>query len=381
MSEESDLEKTEPATPRRLEKAREEGQVVHSRELSTFVMLMTGVLGLWTLGGMLGRKLNVVMRTSLSFEPATAFDTHRMLSQFGIAIWESLLAFFPLLLMFGVAALVAPLALGGWSFSTKSFAPDFTRLNPLSGLGRMFSSHTLVELLKAIAKSLLVGGVGGWMVWHELPEAIALMNAPVDEALLHMMEMVLYVCGMVAGSLLLVAALDVPWQLWTFYKKLRMTKEEIKQEMKETDGDPHIKARIRQQQRAIARRRMMSEVPKADVVVTNPTHFAVALRYDESARWNAPRVVAKGTEEVAARIRELAAEHRIPVLSAPPLARALHRHVELGQEIPAGLYTAVAEILAWVFQLKNWHYSYGPQPDAPTEFVVPDELAVPESRA
>lgn len=381
MSEESDLEKTEPASPRRVEKAREEGQVVRSRELGTFVMLMTGVFGLWFMGGALGRKLNAVMQTSLSFERATAFDTNRMLSQFGMAIWDSLLAFAPLLLMFGVAALVAPLALGGWNFSTKGFSPDFSRLSPVQGLGRMFSSHSVVELIKAIAKSLLVGGVGAWMVWRELPEAIALMNAPVQEALLHMMDMVLYVCGMVAGSLLLVAAIDAPWQLYTFYKKLRMTKEEVKQEMKETDGDPHIKARIRQQQRAIARRRMMSEVPKADVVVTNPTHFAVALRYDENARWNAPRVVAKGADDVAARIRELAQEHRVPVLSAPPLARALHRHVELGHEIPAGLYTAVAEVLAWVYQLKNWHYSYGPQPDSPTELLVPDDLAVPESRA
>lgn len=381
MSEESDLEKTEPASPRRLEKAREEGQVVRSRELGTFVMLMTGVVGLSVMGGFLGRKLNAVMHASLAFEPATAFDTNRMLSQFAMAVWDSLLAFLPLLLMFGVAALVAPLALGGWMFSTKSFTPDFKRMSPLAGLGRLFSTHSLVELAKAIAKSLLVGGVGAWMLWRKLPEAVALMNAPIQEALLHMMELVLHVCGVVALSLLLVAALDVPWQLWTFYKKLRMTKEEVKQEMKETDGDPHIKARIRQQQRAIARRRMMAEVPKADVVVTNPTHFAVALRYDESARWNAPRVVAKGTEEVAARIRELAAEHRVPVLSAPPLARALHRHVELGHEIPAGLYTAVAEILAWVYQLKNWHYSYGPQPDAPTELLVPDELAVPESRA
>jgi flagellar biosynthetic protein FlhB len=380
MSEESDLEKTEPASPRRLEKAREEGQVVRSRELGTFVMLMTGVFGLWLLGGTLGRKLDAVMQTSLAFEPATAFDTNRMLSQFGIAIWDALLAFLPLLLMFGVAALVAPLALGGWMFSTKSFMPDFKRMSPAAGLGRMFSAQSLVELAKAIAKSLLVGGVGAWMVWRKLPEAVALMNAPVQEALLHMMDLVLYVSGVVAGSLLLVAALDVPWQLYSFYKKLRMTKEEVKQEQKETDGDPHIKARIRQQQRAIARRRMMAEVPKADVVVTNPTHYAVALRYEEG-RMSAPRVVAKGAEEVAARIRELAAEHRVPVLSAPPLARALHRHVELGHEIPAGLYTAVAEILAWVYQLKNWHYSYGPQPDGPRELLVPDELAVPENRA
>lgn len=380
MSEESDLEKTEPASPRRLEKAREEGQVVRSRELATFIMLMTGVAGLWTLGGVLGRTLDTVMRQSLRFEPATAFDTSRMLSRFASVIWESLLAFLPLLLLFGVAALIAPLLTGGLTFSTKALAPNFGRMSPLSGLGRMFSMHSLAELFKAIAKSLLVGSVGAWVVWHRLPDAIALMNAPVQEALLHMLDMVLRCCLPVVLSLLVVAAIDVPWQFWEHFKKLRMSKEEVKQEFKESEGDPHIKGRIRQQQRAMARRRMMAEVPKADVVVTNPTHFAVALRYEEG-RMGAPRVVAKGTDEVAARIRALAAEHRIPLMSAPPLARALHRHVELNQEIPAGLYTAVAEVLAWVYQLKHWHYSQGPQPSAPSDLLVPDELAVPEGRA
>ncbi|CAG2157481.1 flagellar biosynthesis protein FlhB [Cupriavidus numazuensis] len=380
MSDESDLEKTEPASPRRLEKAREEGQVVRSRELATFIMLMTGVIGLWTLGGTIGRTLDTVMRQSLRFEPATAFDTSRMLSRFANVIWESLLAFMPLLLLFGVAAVAAPLLMGGWTFSTKALMPNFGRMSPMSGLGRMFSVHSLAELVKAIAKSLLVGSVGAWVVWHRLPDAIALMNAPVQEALLHLLDMVLRCCVPVVLSLLLVAAIDVPWQFWEHFKKLRMSKEEVKQEFKESEGDPHIKGRIRQQQRAMARRRMMQEVPKADVVVTNPTHFAVALRYEEG-RMSAPRVIAKGTDEVAARIRELAAEHRIPLMSAPPLARALHRHVDLGQEIPAGLYTAVAEVLAWVYQLKHWHYSQGPQPSAPSDLLVPDELAVPESRA
>ncbi|WP_420997227.1 flagellar biosynthesis protein FlhB [Cupriavidus sp. 30B13] len=380
MSEESDLEKTEPASPRRLEKAREEGQVVRSRELATLIMLMSGVAGLWALGGTLGSKLNAVMHASLAFEPATAFDTSRMMSRFAMNVWEGLLAFLPLLLLFGAAALAGPMLLGGWLFSTQSLAPDFSRLSPLKGLGRLFSSQSLVELAKAVAKALLVGSVAGWVLWHRLGEAVALMNAPLHEALLHMLEFVLHCCGLVAASLVLVAALDVPWQYWTFFKKLRMTKEELKQEHKDSEGDPHIKNRIRQQQRAMARRRMMSEVPKADVVVTNPTHFAVALRYEEG-RMGAPRVVAKGSEEVAARIREIAAEHNVPLLSAPPLARALHRHVELGHEIPAGLYTAVAEVLAWVYQLKHWHYTNGPHPQAPEKLLVPDELAVPESQA
>ncbi|MGO4154650.1 flagellar biosynthesis protein FlhB [Cupriavidus sp. YAF13] len=380
MSEESDLEKTEPASARRLEKAREEGQVVRSRELATLIMLMSGVVGLSTLGGTLANKLDAVLHASLAFEPAIAFDTTRMMSRFGIAVWEGLLAFLPLLLFFGAAALAGPMLLGGWMFSAKSFAPDFSRLSPLKGLGRLFSSQSLVELTKAIAKALLVGSVAGWVLWRRLPEAIALMSAPIHEALLHMLEMVLSCTAMVAGSLVLVAALDVPWQYWTFYKKLRMTKEEVKQEHKDSDGDPHIKARIRQQQRAMAKRRMMSEVPKADVVVTNPTHFAVALRYEEG-RMSAPRVVAKGSDAIAARIREIAVENGVPLLSAPPLARALHRHVELGREIPAGLYTSVAEVLAWVYQLKHWHHSSGPHPAAPSDLLVPDELAVPESQA
>src|SRR5437868_8460630 len=290
MSEDSDLEKTEPASPRRLEKAREEGQVVRSRELGTFVMLMTGVAGLSTLGGQMAQRLDAVMRSGLGFDPDTAFDTSRMLSHMGEMVWEGLLALMPLMLLFAVAALVAPLMLGGWLFTPKSFAPDFGRLSPAKGLGRLFSSHSLVELAKAVAKSLLVGTVGAWVVWHRLPDAIALMSAPIHEALLRMLELVFACCALVAGSLLLVVALDVPWQYWEFFKKLRMTKEEVKQEHKESEGDPHVKGRIRQQQRAMARRRMMSEVPKADVVVTNPTHFAVALRYDEG-RMGAPRVV------------------------------------------------------------------------------------------
>lgn len=379
MSEDSDLEKTESATPRRIEKAREEGQVVRSRELGTLVMLMTGAIGLYTLGGTLGSRLDTVMRTSLSFERDTAFDTSRMLSHFGLAAWESLLAVAPLLLLFAAAALCAPMLLGGWLFSTKSLQMDFSRLSLFKGIGRLFSVNSLAELLKAIAKSVLVGIVGAWVIWKRLPETIALMNAPVQEALIHMLELVLTCCFLIAGSLVLVAVLDVPWQFWEYFRKLRMTKEEIKQEHKESEGDPHTKSRIRQQQRALARRRMMTKVPGADVIVTNPTHFAVALRYEEG-RMSAPRVVAKGTGEVAARIRAIAAEHRVPTLSAPPLARALHRHVELDHEIPAGLYTAVAEVLAWVFQLKHWHYSEGPLPTGPTGLPVPDELAVPESR-
>jgi flagellar biosynthetic protein FlhB len=380
MSDDSDLEKTESATPRRLEKAREEGQVVRSRELSTFVMLATGAIGLWSLGPALGGRLDSIMRASLRFERATAFDTNRMLSKVGLMCLEGLMAVAPLMAMFVVAALLAPLALGGWQFSPNSVAPKASRLSLVAGLGRMFSTQSLAELFKAILKSLLVGSVAAWVVWHRLGEAVGLMSEPLGEALRHMVHLLLVCCAYVGGSLILVAAIDVPWQLWQFYKKLRMTKEEVKQENRESEGDPHVKARIRQAQRAMAKRRMMAAIPMADVIVTNPTHFAVALKYEEG-RMGAPRVVAKGMDDIAARIREIGRENRVPILSAPPLARALHRHVDIGREIPAGLYSAVAEVLAWVYQLKHWHYSNGPTPDAPTALAVPDELAVPEMSA
>jgi len=380
MSEESDLEKTEPASARRLEKAREEGQVVRSRELASVIMLMSGLAALWTLGGLLGRKLDTVMHAALRFDPAVAFDPARMLARSGLLVAESLLVLLPLLGLMAVAAFAAPLLLGGWQFSTKGLMPDFARLSPAKGLGRMFSAHALVEFAKAVGKALLVGSVAAWALWRQLPESVALMQAPVHEALLHLLEMVLRCCAAVAASLVLIAAIDVPWQFWEYFRKLRMTKEEVRQEHKEAEGNPQIKGRIRQMQRAVARRRMMAQVPKADVVVTNPTHFAVALRYDEG-RMGAPRVVAKGMGEVASRIRALADEHRVPMLSAPPLARALHRHVELDHEIPAGLYTAVAEVLAWVYQIRHWHHAHGPLPAAPAVLAVPDELAVPADPA
>ncbi len=212
-----------------------------------------------------------------------------------------------------------------------------------------------------------------WILWRYHDDMLGLMHVAPSAALTKALSLVAMCCAFIVASLLVIVLLDVPWQIWSHLKKLRMSKEDVRQEHKESEGDPHTKARIRQQQRQAARRRMMSEVPKADVVVTNPTHYAVALKYEEDKN-GAPRVLAKGTGLIAAKIRELAAEHRIPTLEAPPLARALHQHVELGQEIPAELYTAVAEVLAWVFQLRSWRSGWGAEPTAPTSLAVPAAL-------
>lgn len=372
MAEESDLEKTEPASPRRLEKAREEGQVARSRELVTFVMLSTGVGALWALGEMMGGHFNSALRGGLQFERASAFDSSHMMAQAGSAALHAMQALMPVLMLMLVAALVAPMLLGGWLLSGKSLAPNFSKLNPIAGIGRMFSAESLAELVKTIIKSLLVGGVAWWVISNDLNAIMALLSEPSRAALPHTLHLVAGSCALIIASLLLVAGIDVPYQLWSHAHKLRMSREDLRQEHKESDGDPQVKAQIRRQQQQMAKRRMMAEVPKADIIVTNPTHFAVALKYlDKDMK--APRVIAKGTDLVALRIRALAEEHKIPVLEAPPLTRALYRHTKLGDEIPAALYAAVAEVLAWAYQLQRVAEG-GAVPRAPCDLPVPESL-------
>ncbi|ACD18192.1 flagellar biosynthesis protein FlhB [Paraburkholderia phytofirmans] len=373
MAEDSDLEKTESATPRRLQKAREEGQIVRSRELSTFALLAAGFFGVWGMSGSIGEHLQGMLRAAFSFDHAGAFETRRMMIGAGVASREGLYALLPILAFTGVAALFAPMALGGWQLSAKGLEPKFDRLNPIAGLGKMFSINGPIQLGMSLAKTLVVGVIGGTAIWNRREEILALAMQPLHLALANTVHLIAVCCGMTVAGMFVVAAMDVPYQLWQFHKKLRMTKEEVKREHRESEGDPHVKGRIRQQQRAIARRRMMTNVPKADVVVTNPTHFAVALQYTDG-EMRAPKVVAKGVNLVAARIREIAAENNVPLLEAPPLARALYHNVELNREIPGPLYGAVAEVLAWVYQLRRFKTEGGDVPLAPTELDVPAEL-------
>ena len=234
----------------------------------------------------------------------------------------------------------------------------------------MFSSQTVVELVKALAKALLVGGVAVWVIWRYHDDMLGLMHVAPSAALTRALTIVAICCALIVASLAVIVALDVPWQIWSHLKKLRMSKEDVRQEHKESEGDPHVKARIRQQQRQAARRRMMADVPKADVVVTNPTHYAVALRYDESksarACWQGHRPDRGQDPRAGGRTQD---SH----IGSAPLARALHQHVELGQEIPAELYTAVAEVLAWVFQLRSWRAGWGPS-RPPSRLPVPAAL-------
>ena len=373
MAEDSDLEKTEAASPQKLQKAREEGQVARSRELGTFMLLAAGATMLWATGEALYRSMRGLLFGGLYFDQRIIADPGMMVANAVSLAGEALWMMLPLFGMLIVVAVFSSIAVGGLVFSGKAVEPKFSKLDTIAGMKRMFSMQTVVELLKTLAKAVMVGTIGGYVIWNHLGEMLGLMYAAPQEALTRMTSVVALCAVIMIASLFVIVALDVPWQVWHHLKKLRMSKEDVKKEHKENEGDPLVKGRIRQQQRAMARRRMMADVPTADVVVTNPTHYAVALKYSEEGT-AAPRVVAKGTGQIAARIREIAHEHRVPLLEAPPLARALHQHVEVGHEIPVPLYSAVAEVLAWVFQLRAWRPGTGVHPDAPQALPVPKDM-------
>ena len=373
MAEESDLERTEPASPRRLEQARERGQVPRSSELSTFAVLLAAGGGLMLMGSALVDTLTRLLRVSLTLDRTAAFDT----SQLGARLYDGaaavLLGFSPWFLLVALVALLVPTLVSGWLFTFQALQPDFSRLNPARGLGRIFSWHGVIELGKAVLKSALIGGVAVAVVWAERAEIVALVSEPVRSGLAHLAHLLGASFLSIAGAMALIVVVDVPFQIWDHARQLRMTRDEVRQELRESEGDPQLKARIRSIQRDVARRRMMSEVPKADVVVTNPEHYAVALKYSEG-RMRAPHVVAKGATLIAQRIVELARSHEVPVLRAPPLARALFVHAQVGQDIPAALYNAVAEVLAWVYQLRRFETAGGARPQEPSGLSVPPEL-------
>jgi len=376
MAEESDLEKTEEPTGRRIEQAREKGQVPHSRELGTFLVLIAAGAAFWAMGGWFMQRSMAITHKAFSIEPAFMHEPALMLPRLAEISGDALLVFAPLLAVLVLAAILPPFFLNAWVFSMTALVPDLNRLNPLSGIGRMFSWGSLMELGKAVLKAALIGGVAVIVIWRQRDEIFGLLTEPLESGLVHAGQMVTFSFLILVATLVLVVAADVPFQLWQYFDKLKMSKDEVKQEMKEMMGDPHVKGRIRSLQMQAARKRMMAAVPQANVIVTNPTHFAVALSYRTGM--DAPKVVAKGTGAVALKIREIAVENAVPIMEAPPLARALYKHANLDAEIPSALYNAVAEVLAYIYQLANWRQTGGVYPVPPRDLPVPPEL-VPEA--
>lgn len=372
MAEASDLERNLPASQRRLEQAREQGQVARSRELTAAAVVVAAVIGVGALGPGIFRRCLGLVREGLHFDRDLAMSSDATTRLLGSAATDALWIASPLLLLAAAAGLVAPSLLSGWVFTTKGLLPDFGRLNPGKGLRNLISMHALSELAKALLKSALLTGIGALAIVQAWPSLAAAAQLDIRAGIAVTGSILMTTAFMLVGGMVVIAAFDVPYQLWRHYRGLRMTREELRQEQKEQDGDPHLKARIRSLQRQGARRRMMAAVPKASVIVTNPTHYAVALEYRPGMR--APRVVAKGTELIARRIREIGVAHHVPVIEAPPLARALYRHADLGQEVPQALYIVVAQVLAYVYQVQSSQRDSGGRVPVQPDFSVPPEF-------
>jgi flagellar biosynthetic protein FlhB len=369
----SGQERTEEPTGKRLQESRDKGQVARSRELNTLAVVMVAAVGLLTLGPAMVQKLMNIMSFNFSIEREALYSSDSMGLHLFASVGEGLQVLGPLFFLLLVASIVGPVLLGGWLFSIKSLAPKFERMNPLAGLKRMFSLKALVELLKALGKFLVVLGAALLVLHLRTEDLLSMGQESLQSAIVHCAWVLASSLIILSASLILIAAVDVPFQLWDHKQKLRMTKQEVKDEFKDSEGKPEVKGRIRQLQREMAERRMMDKVPRADVVITNPTHFAVALKYDPLAT-GAPGLLAKGADLVAQRIREVASENQIVVLESAPLARAVFYSTELDREIPAGLYLAVAQVLAYVFQLRQFRAGQGKRPGPMPEPPIPDDL-------
>ncbi len=364
MAEEQFQERTEEPTPKRLKESKEKGQVVRSRELTTMAVTLGGAVALFALGVPVVAGIAENMSEHLHLTKEQAVETDQMLEFFKASSLSTVQMLLPwLAVLTGVAAL-APLALGGWSFSPQALAFKGERISPAKGLKRVFAMRGLMELLKAVAKFLVVGAVAILVLFWEFGEFMSLGRQPVKEALAHSGWLIAISFLLFSAALILIAAVDIPFQIWDHKKKLRMTKQEVKDDLKETEGKPEVRSRIRSTQQALARRRMLEDIPIASVVVTNPTHYAVALRY-EPDEMNAPVVVAKGADHMAALIRERAAEFNVPIFQAPPLARALFDTVDIGDEIDERLYVSVAQVLTYIYQLDAYLAHGGVEPQRP----------------
>ncbi|MEE9343504.1 MAG: flagellar biosynthesis protein FlhB [Gammaproteobacteria bacterium] len=368
----SGQDRTEEATPKRKADARKKGQLPRSRELTTLSMLLIAAITLWAMGGYMLGKFNAIMHIGLSVERAQLLNPYIVIQRLTMAISQGFSLLLPFFIVMLVTAFFSPLALGGWSFSTESLGFKFNKLNPLTGFKRMVSPQALMELLKSLAKFILIGCVGVSLLWHYAPEILGLGGESIENAISHGGHILVKSFLILSATLILVAGIDVPFQLWTNNKKMRMTKQEVRDEHKEIDGRPEVKAKIKALQREVSQRRMIENIPTADVVITNPTHFAVALRYD-AENMSEPVVVAKGVELIASHIRTVAVANGVPLFEAPPLARALYYSTDIDQPVPGGLYLAVAQVLAYIYQLKSAGKTGEVKPERPNNLDVPSE--------
>jgi flagellar biosynthetic protein FlhB len=370
---ESGADKTEDPSDKRKKDAREKGEIARSKEFNTLAVMLGGTGGLLAFGGGMAEMMLELMRKNFTLTREVIVDERYM----GVFLLQSgkaaVAATQPLMIVLVLAALIGPLSLGGWLFSMGAMAPKFSRMNPGAGLKRMFSMRSITELLKAVGKFSLTLVIGLLVLRKDRAELLAIAKEPIESAILHSVQLVGWSALWMSCGLIVIAAIDAPFQLYSFKEKMKMTKQEVRDEHKDSEGRPEIKGRIRQMQREISQRRMMAAVPQADVVITNPTHYAVALKYDPE-KGNAPMLLAKGADFSALKIREIATQHQIQLLESPALARSIYYSTELDQPIPAGLYLAVAQVLAYVYQIRQYRAGQGKPPPKPPK----DDLPIPE---
>ncbi|MGF6401942.1 flagellar biosynthetic protein FlhB [Pseudomonas frederiksbergensis] len=368
---ESGQDKTEDPTEKRKKDSREKGEIARSKELNTLAVMLAGAGALLIFGGALAQDMMELMRMNFTLSREVILDQRNMGTFLLRSGQIALLAIQPVMITLLLAALIGPISLGGWLFAAGSMAPKFSRMNPGAGLKRMFSAKALVELLKALAKFFIVLFVALAVLSSDIDDLLRIAHEPLDMAIIHSLQLVGWSTLWMACGLIIIAAVDVPVQLWESHKKLLMTKQEVRDEHKDQEGKPEVKQRIRQLQREMSQRRMMAAIPEADVVITNPTHYAVALKYDPD-KGNAPVLLAKGSDFLALKIREIAVANNVLLLESPALARSIYYSTELEQEIPGGLYLAVAQVLAYVYQIRQYRAGKGKRPDP-----LQDDLPIP----
>ncbi len=362
-----------PASERKLKKAREDGQVSRSEDLSHLAVLGTGAFCLLTLAPILFEHLERDLNRQLSFDAASVMQTGTMFQRLSDATTIGLTGCVVFSVIVGAATITASVASGGWVNSLKPLMPDLSRLSPITGFGNLFTKKKLLSVAKMVVMTSILFVIAGMFLASGIQVVSGIMLQPSSAGIAHLTQWITGGMGLMLLVVLAAALVDVPLQTFLHKDEMKMSHQEVKQEGKESDGNPQMKAKIRQKQREMSQRNSVNAVPKADFVVMNPTHFAVAIRYDEKTM-RAPQVVSKGADLLAMKIRDVAKHHAIPVLQSPMLARALYANSELDQDIPSSLYTAVAQVLAYVYKLRAALRGDGPMPGEPPQPVVPPEL-------
>lgn len=371
--ESSSQDRNLPASQRKLQKARDDGQVARSTDLSHLAVLGAGALAIMALSPLMFDQLKLAMSQQLSFDAAAVLQTGAMLTRLQSMALAGLIGCIIFAAIVMTASILSSLLAGGWVLSLKPVMPDFSRLNPLSGIVGLFTKKKLAEIVKMTVVTFILIAIAATFLHSSLESIAGLLLQPSVSALRHLMDWLTVGMGMLLFVILVVALIDMPLQGFLHRSQLKMSRQEMRDEHKESDGNPQMKGRMRNKQRELAQSNSIRAVPKADFILMNPTHFAVAIQYDEKAM-HAPRVISKGADLMAMKIRDIAKAHAIPVLQSPVLARALFANAELDEDIPSALYAAVAQVLAYIYRLKAAMRGDGPMPGEPPQPFVPPEL-------